>query len=180
MKELSLNILDIAENSVKAGATLTEICIDEDEKTLKITVKDNGCGMPPETLSKVMDPFYTTRTTRRVGMGIPLFKMEAEQTGGALDIKSKTELDGRGGHGTVVSALFYKEHIDFIPLGNVTESVITLIHGHPSVDFKFTHKMPQKQVSLDTREMRAVLGDVPLNEFQVLAWVKGYLNEQYL
>ncbi len=180
MKELSLNILDIAENSVKAGATLTEIEIDEDEKTLKITVKDNGCGMPPETLCKVMDPFYTTRTTRRVGMGIPLFKMEAEQTGGTLDIKSKTELDDPNGHGTVVSALFYKEHIDFIPLCDVTESVITLIHGHPNVDFKFTHKMPQKQVSLDTREMRAVLDDVPLNEFRVLAWVKEYLNEQYL
>lgn len=180
MKELSLNILDIAENSVKAGATLTEIDIDENDKTLKITITDNGCGMSPETLSKVMDPFYTTRTTRRVGMGIPLFKMEAEQTGGRLDIKSKTALDDRDGHGTVVSALFYKEHIDFVPLGNVTESVITLIHGHPDADFKFTHKMPQKQVSLDTREMRAVLGDVPLNEFQVLAWVKEYLNEQYL
>ncbi len=180
MKELSLNILDIAENSVKAGATLTEIDIDENDKTLKITIADNGCGMSPETLSKVMDPFYTTRTTRRVGMGIPLFKMEAEQTGGRLDIKSQTASEAPNRHGTVVSAIFNKEHIDFIPLGNVTESVITLIHGHPDTDFKFTHKMPQSRVSLDTREIRAVLDDVPLNEFQVLAWIKEYLNEQYL
>ncbi len=179
MKELSLNILDIAENSVKAGATLTEIKISENEEALKITIKDNGCGMNDEKAAAAQNPFYTTRTTRKVGMGIPLFKMEAEMTGGSFSLQSKCREEYPDSHGTVISASFIKRHIDFIPLGDVVSTVITLIQGHPETDFLFEHRYSQKTVSLDTRELRNVLGDVPLNSFEVIEWIKEYLNEQY-
>ena len=112
MKELSLNILDITENSVKAGATLTEIRIEEDEQTLKISIIDDGCGMSDETVRSVIDPFYTTRTTRKVGLGIPLLKLATEQTGGNIVIKSKMADETDSSHGTRVDALFFKNHID--------------------------------------------------------------------
>lgn len=179
MKELSLNILDISENSTKAGATLVEISITEGDDTLKIEIRDNGHGMTPETLLSVTNPFYTTRTTRRVGMGIPLFKFAAEQTGGGIEIKSKHISDFPEEHGTAVSAVFYKTHIDFTPLGDVVSTVVTLIQGHPTVDFLFTHKTREKEISLDTREIRAVLENIPLDSFEVLAWIRENLAEQY-
>ena len=175
MKELSLNILDITENSVKAGATLTEISISESEDKLVITIKDDGCGMSEEMVRSVTDPFYTTRTTRSVGLGIPLFKLAAEQTGGGLEILS----DIGEHHGTTVTARFYKNHLDFTPLGDVISSITTLIQGHPDTDFLFVHTIDGKEIRLDTRELRGVLEGVPLNTFEVLEWIKGYLEEQY-
>lgn len=179
MKELSLNILDISENSTKAGATLVEIIITEDTETLKIEIKDNGHGMTPDVLSTVTNPFYTTRTTRKVGMGIPLFKFAAEQTGGTLDIRSRHIDDYPDGHGTVVTALFHKTHIDFTPLGDVISTVVTLIQGHPTVDFLFIHIMEDKKITLDTREIRAVLENIPLDSFEILNWIRENLAEQY-
>lgn len=120
MKELSLNILDISENSVKAGATLTEIILDENDDILLITIQDNGGGMDEKTLKSVTDPFYTTRTTRKVGMGLPLLKLEAEQTGGKITIESKPQSDFPADHGTVVRALFYK-NTRFTPLGDASQ-----------------------------------------------------------
>ena len=175
MKEVSLNILDITENSVKAGATLTEISITESGNKLTISIKDDGCGMSEDIVRSVVDPFYTTRTTRKVGMGIPLFKMAAEQTGGKLKIVSDTGED----HGTTVTAYFYKDHLDFTPLGDVISTVTTLIQGHPDTDFLFTHLIDDKEIRLDTRELRAVLEGVPLNTYDVLEWIRGYLEEQY-
>ena len=175
MKELSLNILDITENSVKAGATLTEISITESGNKLVISIKDDGCGMSEDIVRSVVDPFYTTRTTRKVGMGVPLFKMAAEQTGGKLEIVSDTGED----HGTTVTAYFYKDHLDFTPLGDVISTVTTLIQGHPDADFLFTHLIDDKEIRLDTRELRAVLEGVPLNTYDVLEWIRGYLEEQY-
>ncbi|MBR2351178.1 MAG: ATP-binding protein [Clostridia bacterium] len=175
MKELSLNILDITENSVKAGATLTEISITESENKLVISIKDDGCGMSEDIVRSVVDPFYTTRTTRKVGMGVPLFKMAAEQTGGKLEIVSDTGED----HGTTVTAYFYKDHLDFTPLGDVISTVTTLIQGHPDTDFLFTHLIDDKEIRLDTRELRGVLEGVPLNTYDVLEWIRGYLEEQY-
>lgn len=180
MKELSLNILDIAENSVKAKAPLTEIRIDETEKTLTIAVIDNGCGMTGEILEKVTDPFYTTRTTRKVGLGIPFFKMEAEMTGGTFSISSKSEKEHPADHGTKIEATFMKDHIDYIPLGDVVSTVTTLIQGHPESDFLFRHVFPGGEAFLDTREIRKELGpDVPLSEFEVITWINEYLKEQY-
>ena len=179
MKELSLNILDITENSVKAGATLTEIILDESDKTLTITVKDDGCGMSPEMVKSVTDPFCTTRTTRSVGLGIPLLVLSAEQTGGFVKITSK-QADGIDGtHGTTVIAHYNKDHIDFTPLGDVVSTVTTLIQGHPDTDFLFIHKKGDGEVRLDTRELREVLIDVPLDSFEVLQWIDENLKEQY-
>ena len=180
MKELSLNILDIAENSVKAKATLTEIKIVEEGDKLILTIKDDGCGMTDEILKTVTNPFYTTRTTRKVGMGLPLLKLEAELTGGNLSISSKHISEYPDEHGTVVTAVFYKNHIDCTPLGDVVASITTLIQGHPDTDFLFNHKKEEREVLLDTRELRQVLGDVPLNTYDVIKWIEEYLNEQYI
>ena len=179
MKELSLNILDITENSVKAKATLVEILLTENSDTLTITIKDNGTGMTDEVLEHVRNPFYTTRTTRKVGMGIPLFQFAAEQTGGNVRIESKHYEAFPDDHGTTISALFYKKHIDFTPLGDVISTVTTLIQGHPDVDFLYEHKIGDDSVLLDTRELRAVLDDVPLDTFEILIWIKENLEEQY-
>lgn len=179
MKELSLNILDIAENSVKAKASLTEIILLEEDDTLTLTIRDNGCGMTEEILKGVVDPFYTTRTTRKVGLGLPLLRMAAEQTGGKITVDSVSETVDPQNHGTTVTAVFYTNHIDFTPLGDVVATVTTLVQGHPDTDFLFLHKKGEKEVTLDTRELRVVLEDVPLNSYEVIKWIESYLNEQY-
>lgn len=180
MKELSLNILDVAKNSVKAGAKNVVISIEETERTLEISISDDGCGMTPEFLKNVADPFCTTRTTRSVGLGIPLLKLQAEQTGGKLEITSKHESAHPLDHGTKTTALFYKDHIDMTPLGDVCGSVVTLIQGSPDIDFLFIHRVPGHEIRLDTKELRAVLGgEVPLDNPEVLMWISENLKEQY-
>lgn len=179
MKELSLNILDIAENSTKAKAEFVKIEIIEDTDSLTIRISDDGTGMTNDTLMSVTDPFYTTRTTRKVGMGIPLFRFAAEQTGGTLTIVSKHIDQYPDDHGTVVTATFNKTHIDFTPLGDVILTVTTLIQGHPNVDFLFTHNILGEHILLDTRDVRAVLEDVPIDTFEVLLWIRDNLKEQY-
>lgn len=179
MKEISLNILDIAENSVKAKASNITISVFEDNEKLSFTVLDDGVGMDKNFLEKVTNPFTTTRSTRPVGLGIPLLKMSAEQTGGSFKIESKYIKDYPESHGTVTSATFYKTHIDFIPLGDIIETVVTLIQGNSDIDFIFTHKIGDKTISLDTKELRNFLGDVPLNNIEVVLWIKEYLGEQY-
>jgi signal transduction histidine kinase len=179
MKELSLNILDICENSTKAGATLVEITITENTDNLEIVIKDDGVGMTREVLQSVTNPFYTTRTTRRVGMGIPLFTLSAEQTGGHLKIESRHIDEFPDSHGTQVLARFIKTHMDFTPLGDIVSTVKTLIQGHPDIDFVFTHSKDEKRIYLDTREIRAVLESVPLDSFEVLCWIGENLSEQY-
>ena len=179
MKELSLNILDITENSVKAGATLTEILLEEDDEILKISIIDNGSGMSKEILESVKNPFYTTRTTRSVGLGIPLLILSAEQTGGDVTITSKVATATDSSHGTSVVAKYFKNHIDFTPLGDIKSTITTLIQGHPDTDFLFIHKKDSGEVRLDTRELREVLGDVPLNTYEVIKWIEENLAEQY-
>lgn len=180
MKELSLNILDITENSVKAGASLVEITVTETDSTLTVSIKDDGCGMSEETVKSVTNPFYTTRTTRSVGLGIPLLKLAAEQTGGDIEITSRIDDGTCNEHGTVIKALFFKNHIDFTPLGDVISTIVTLIQGHPDVDFLFIHERNGGEIKLDTREIRAVLEDVPLDSFEVLSWIKEFLEDQYV
>lgn len=179
MKELSLNILDVAENSVKAGASLTQILLTEAGNTLTIEIVDDGCGMDADVVRSVVDPFYTTRTTRKVGMGIPLLKLACEQTGGSLAIESVTQEADPSEHGTHVTATFFTDHIDFTPLGDVSASILTLIQGHPDTDFLFRHQMEDRVVELDTRALREVLEDVPLNSYDVMGWIGEFLREQY-
>ena len=179
MKELSLNILDITENSLKAGATLTEISLIQEGNTLTLSITDNGSGMPEEIVRGVTDPFYTTRTTRKVGLGLPLLKLAAEQTGGGINIESRHIDTHPDDHGTRVTALFYTDHIDFTPLGHIVATLTTLIQGHPDSDFLFCHKTQDRTVELDTRELREILEDVRLNSYEVIKWIEGNLLEQY-
>lgn len=179
MKELSLNILDIAENSVKAGATLVTVSLTQTGNVLTLEIADDGCGMDAETVRRVTDPFYTTRTTRKVGLGLPLLKLEAEQTGGTLTITSRTAAQCPENHGTTVRATFHTDHIDCMPLGDVTATLVTLIQGHPQQELAFSHRTDTGTVTLDTRQLRTVLGDVPLDTYEVLKWIEGYLREQY-
>lgn len=179
MKELSLNILDIAENSVKAGATLVTVSLTQTGNVLTLEITDDGCGMDAETVRRVTDPFYTTRTTRKVGLGLPLLKLEAEQTGGTLTITSRTAAQCPENHGTTVRTTFHTDHIDCMPLGDVTATLVTLIQGHPQQELAFSHRTATGTVTLDTRQLRTVLGDVPLDTYEVLKWIEGYLREQY-
>ena len=179
MKDLSLNLLDIAENSTKAGASLTQLHILEEGNTLTFRVRDNGCGMTEEILRGVTDPFYTTRTTRKVGLGLPLLRMAAEMTGGTMEVQSRHRDAHPDDHGTEVTAVFHTDHIDCPPVGDLVATVTTLIQGHPDRDFHFLHAMDGKEVELDTRQLREVLGDVSLAEFEVLQWISGYLSDQY-
>ena len=179
MKELSLNILDVAKNSVTAGASKIEISLITDaEGMLTLTIKDDGCGMSEETVRNVTNPFYTTRTTRKVGMGLPLLKLAAEQSGGGLVIRSSRD---EIAHGTELIATFNTKSIDFTPVGDIISSVCILIAGSPEIDFVFTDVTPERSVSLNTAELRAVLGDdISLAEPEVQTWISEYLKEQYV
>ena len=179
MKELSLNVLDITKNSVKAGASLIHISLVEAGSLLTMTITDNGCGMKPEVLETVMNPFYTTRTTRKVGMGVPLLMLAAEQTGGTVTIESRHEEDHPDDHGTVVTAPFHTDHIDFTPIGDMVSTMETLIQGSPDIDFVYVHDRNGAAVELDTRQLREVLRDVPLDSFEVVQWIGDFLREQY-
>ena len=180
MKELSLNVLDIVGNSTNAGATLVQIDLQENDKALTLQITDNGCGMLPEVVKGIVDPFYTTRTTRKVGMGIPLLKMAAEQTGGQLTVESRHASRYPDDHGTVVRAHFNKQHIDFTPLGDMISTIITLVQGNPHIDFVLRHDSEDVSVELDTRQMREILGDeIQLSDPEILRWIGQYLHEQY-
>ncbi len=179
MKELSLNMLDIAENSVKAGAKHIAITLVQTGAELSLTVADDGCGMEEDFVRSVIDPFCTTRTTRKVGLGIPLLKLAAEQTGGGLTITSRPASKYPETHGTEITALFHTDHIDCAPLGDTVATIKTLIQCNPGIDFVFRHTAGSKEVRLDTAELRAVLGDVPLDTYEVMQWIEDSLKEQY-
>ncbi len=173
MQELSMNVLDIAENSVRANATLIEIdivqCTKENKQT--ITIKDNGKGMSADMVSKVCDPFTTTRTTRKVGLGVPFFKMAAQQTGGSFSIESEV------GVGTTVTATFTLGHIDLMPLGEIEATVATLVQGAPDIDFVYSFKKDDAVFSFDTREARVILDGVSLAEPAVYVFIKDHIKE---
>ncbi len=173
MRELSLNILDVAQNSITAGASLITIEVNENtiDHTLLIGIYDNGKGMSEEQVKSVIDPFFTTRTTRKVGMGIPLFKMAAEQTGGCLEIKSKL------GVGTEVKAYFKTDSVDFTPLGDVASTVQMLITMNTDRDFVYKITVDGKEFIADTREIKEVLGDVPLDTYEVSQWLIEFIKE---
>ena len=179
MDELSLYVLDITMNSVRAGATDISIELEESGEWLDFTVRDNGCGMTEEQLAKLENPFFTTRTTRKVGLGIPFLKMLAEMTGGGVNITSVHESVSEQ-HGTVTTARFGRHHIDFIPLGDMVETVKTLIQGSPDIDFTYRHANEAGEVTLSTASLREILGeDISLSEPEILSWMDSYLREQY-
>ena len=173
MQELSLNVLDLAQNSIRAGASQISVAAAEHptEHLLTITVSDNGCGMDEETLRNVCDPFFTTRTTRKVGMGIPLFRLAAEQTGGSFEITSEK------GVGTSTKAVFHSDSIDFTPLGDMTSTVTVLISMNTDRDFIYRRKVDGEEFVLDTREIKNILEGVPLDNPEVVQWMKEYIDE---
>ncbi len=178
MRELSLNILDIVQNSIKANASLIQISIEEnfDTNTMTISIDDNGKGMTKEQLEEVTNPFFTTRTTRKVGLGIPFFKMAAEMTGGNFEINSTL------GVGTTLKACFNSSNIDMTPLGDISDTVLIIVSSNTAIDFLYTRAFIKneeiKSNSFDTREIKAVLGEeVSLNEPEVVLWMKEYLAE---
>ena len=173
MPEISLNILDVAQNSVKAEATLISITVAADIKgdTLTVTIDDNGHGMTAEQIAKVEDPFYTTRTTRKVGLGVPFFKLAALQSGGSFDISSEV------GKGTSVRAVFGLSNIDRMPLGDMTSTIHSLITMNEKIDFVYTYSIDDRSFYLDTREFKEILGGVSFSESDVSAYIKDYLRE---
>ncbi|MBQ4096937.1 MAG: sensor histidine kinase [Clostridia bacterium] len=179
MDELSLYILDITMNSVRAGADKISISLTEEGEWLTFSVSDNGCGMKKEQLEKLSNPFFTTRTTRKVGLGIPFLKMLAEMTGGYVEIASIHESESEN-HGTTTKAVFGKDHIDFIPLGDIAETVVTLVQGSPDIDFTFIHRTERGEVRFSSAEIRAVLGNgISLAEPEILSWIGENIKDQY-
>ncbi len=172
LRELALHVLDIAEKSLNAGASLVTIEVVEDAAADRLTIRvsDNGRGMDAETVAQVIDPFFTTRSTRKVGLGLPFLKQAAEMCNGGLTIDSKV------GQGTLVTATFQRSHIDRMPLGDLPGTVLTLIVGYPLADFIFRHMIGDKCVQLDTRPIKAELGDVALSEPEVIGYLKKVLS----
>ena len=173
MKEISLHILDIVQNSVKAEAKNILIEIEEslEKDRLSIKIADDGCGMSEEFLKRVRDPFTTTRTTRKAGMGISLLEAAANQTGGELSITSKL------GEGTTLEVWFVLSSIDRAPLGDMAETMVTIISGAPDIDYIYRHRTDKDEFELNTSELRAMLGEVSLSEPEILNWIEGYINE---
>ena len=174
MRELSLNILDIAQNSISAGASLTEIVVKQNtkKKELLIGIYDNGKGMTEEMVNNVQDPFFTTRTTRKVGMGIPLFKMAAEQTGGTFRIESQV------GVGTRVEAVFRTDSIDFTPVGNMEETISAIVSMNEDKDFIYIRSVDDKEFTFSSAEIKQILDGVPLSEPSVMMWIADHIKEQ--
>ena len=168
MEDLSLHILDIVENSITAGASRIEIRILEDLKNdiLSIEIKDNGKGMSDEILKKVINPFYTTRTTRRVGLGLSFLSQSAKEAEGDLTITSEE------GEGTTLHAYFKHSHIDRKPLGNIVDTLVVLIAGNQDIDFFYEHKKNGNTYSLDTREIKAELEEIPINSAEVIKIIR--------
>jgi signal transduction histidine kinase len=175
MLELAAHILDIAENSVRAGARLIKIDINEDtvNDSLSIEISDDGRGMKKEEIKKVLDPFYTTKTVRRVGLGIPLLADAAQRSGGHLTLESQE------GIGTTIKATFGLSHVDRQPMGNITSTLIILIAGNSDVDFFYKHRYNDRQFELDTRVIRKEIEDVPINHPEILKYIRGVLEEGF-
>ncbi len=173
MLELALHILDIVENSVRAGATLVRVLIRENraKDLFLMRITDNGSGMTPEERERALDPFYTTKKVRRVGLGLPMLSDAAERTGGKMTLSSKP------GTGTVVDAAFGLSHIDRQPMGNIVSTLITIIVGNPGIDLLYRHEVDGRTYLLDTREIKKELEDVPLNHPEVTGFLRELITE---
>ena len=173
MKELSLHILDVIENGVSAGADLITLSIDENKEKnlLEITVIDNGKGIPADMCRKVMDPFFTTKTTRRVGLGLSLFREASHRCEGEFNLESQE------GKGTEVFASFQLDHIDLAPMGDLAGTLISLIVGNQEVDFLYSHKVDKKELILDTRVIKSELDGIPVSNPEVFTYLSDFLKK---
>ncbi len=176
MKELSLHILDIVQNAIVAQAANIHIFIDENmmDDKLTITISDDGSGMDEQFVKQAINPFTTSRTTRRVGMGLPLLKQAAIECMGDLKIESSLNV------GTKVEVWFQHSHINRVPIGNMVETIVTLLIDGSHFNLQYTHKINEQQMIFDTREIRQILGDVPLNHPDVIEWVRKSLQGEIM
>lgn len=174
MREIALNILDIAENSVKANSKLVEIDVVAADDLLTVSIVDDGTGMDKKFLARVTDPFTTTRTTRKVGMGIPLFKMASEMAGGQFEISSEK------GVGTSVKATFQINHIDRAPLGDVADTMVTLLSSEKDTDFRLHIAVDNNTFDFDTRELKAELGGIPVDTPEILVFVRDMIKDNII
>ena len=174
MEDLSLHILDIAENSIAAGAHNISIVVNEDSAhdLLTIEITDDGKGMSSEVLRNAADPFYTTRTTREIGFGLALLKEAAEMAGGGMEIQSTLN------SGTKVRATFQLGHIDRKPLGDMVETITALLCSSVEVHVLYVHARDGNKVVFDTREIRDELGSISLNSVKAISVIRGYLNQE--
>ena len=174
MRELSDNIMDIAQNSISAGAVLTEVHVkvSHADNLITFVFKDDGCGMSEELVKSVIEPFTTTRKTRKVGLGLPLLKQTAEMTGGAMGIQSTV------GVGTTVTATFGLDHIDRPPMGDVAGAWFSLVVMNPEKDFLFTYDYDGQVFTFDTREIRETVAPIPLNQMEISAWIQECLQSE--
>lgn len=173
MDELLLHVLDIVQNSISAGATLVWVEIEErsEDDLLSITVSDNGKGMDEETLKAVEDPFFTTKTGKKVGLGIPLFKQTVTSTGGNFQI------DSQPGKGTKIRAIFSKSHIDLPPLGDLKGTILSLIYSSENADIVFSYSKDGRVFSFDTRKIKEILEEVPLSHPEVIKFLNQYIDD---
>lgn len=173
MKELSMHILDIVQNSIKAGASNIEITIiqNEPDDIMSIEIADNGCGMSEEMLGKVRNPFTTSRTTRKVGLGIPMLEQTCLQCGGELALKSAP------GEGTTIKAAMSYKHIDRPPMGDLINTIHILLVTNLDIDFIFRYFFNELSFEMDTAQIKEILDGVPLNEPSVMLWLKDSLTE---
>ncbi|MEN6373647.1 MAG: ATP-binding protein [Smithella sp.] len=173
MLELAQNILDIAENSIRAGAKLIVISVIEDsaKNLLTIEISDDGCGMKGEDITRALDPFYTTKDVRRVGLGLPLLTDAAQMSGGQLDLQSEA------GKGTKVKATFRLNHIDRQPLGNISSTLISLIVANSDIDFIYDHWHNDRQFKLDTRLIRNEIEDIPIYHPEIIKYIRDVIEE---
>lgn len=173
MEDLSLHILDIAENALKAEATRIEIRIDEDmaQDLLRLQIIDNGRGMDEEMVKSVTDPFVTSRTERRVGLGLPLLAEAANMSGGKIQISSSPGIK------TTIDVTFVHNNIDRKPLGDIGKTIIMLISGNPEVDFKYCHRLNDKKYYLDTIALKEHLQEVPMNHPEVIKLIREDIKQ---
>ncbi len=171
LRDISLHIHDLAQNSITAGASRIQIEVYvAPGGYLCVKIEDDGCGMSPELLQKVTDPFTTSRTTRNVGMGIPFFKMACEQAGGTFSIHSAL------GEGTETCGSFQINHIDRLPLGDLGETIMMLIMEKPDNRYILTLSSVNGEYVFDTDQIREVLDGAPIEEYEILQWIKGYVE----
>jgi hypothetical protein len=168
-----MHILDIAQNAISAKATMIEICINENiaKNLFEVIINDNGTGMDEDLLAHVTDPYTTTRTTRKVGLGIPLLKHSAEQTNGYIKVNSEKAV------GTRIQAVFQYNHIDRPPLGDCAGTVVLLSAANPNIDFKYMHQVNDKKYVFDTREIKELLEDIKINDPKIRGMLKEMINE---
>ena len=173
MNDLALHLLDIVQNSISAGASLITILLDEQPLNdfLTLSISDNGKGMSAEQLSHVADPYFTSRTTRKVGLGVPLLKQSAEASGGKLVITSSI------GVGTTTAATFGYSHIDRLPMGNMPNAIMLLVSANPSIDFVYTYRYNNENYIFDTKEVKETLESVPLNHPDVIKYLEEMIAE---